>query len=169
MTALVSLLFFCQALGALVGVVATVWGELAYLRALRDGKVDAGERAHLRSIAHGLRYGMTLLLVSSTALVIVAYVLRAATQPALTGSYWMLIIIALLVISVSWALSRKKISFALGSAGVFTAWWFLVFLTLGGSVSTLSFGAAAAFFIVATGIWYGVLQYVRMLAHPRQV
>lgn len=165
MTPLVAFIVFCQALGALVGATTTVWGELAYLRALRDGKIDHAERVHLRIIAHGLRFGMTLLLLASLALVVVAYVSRDAVQPALMPSFWTLVLFALLIIYVSWALSRHRISFAFGSAIAFTAWWFLAYLTFGW-IPTLSFGATVAFFVIATAIFYGILYYVRMLAHP---
>ncbi|MFA6414646.1 MAG: hypothetical protein WC217_02155 [Candidatus Paceibacterota bacterium] len=163
MDALVSLLVFCQALGALTGALSAVWGELAYVRAMRDGRLDHAEREHLAAIARGLRFGMSLILFSSLGLVVVAYLLHAAAQPALSGSYWLLIVLAILVTAASWALSRKQIPFALGSAVVFTGWWFLTFLTFG-QVPVLSFGSAAAFFIVATAIFYAVLQYGRFLS-----
>jgi FtsH-binding integral membrane protein len=166
MTALVSFIIFCQALGALIGAFTTVWGELAYVRALRDGKIDHAEREHMRAIARGMHFGMTLLLLSSFALVVVAYLSHATLQPAQTPSYWSLMLFALLVTYVSWALSRKRISFAFGSAIAFTGWWFLAYLTLGW-IPPLSFGATVAFFVVATAVFYGMLQYVRMLAKPR--
>lgn len=166
MTALISFTIFCQTLGALVGAFATVWGEFAYIRAIRDGKIDHAERAHLRAIAHGLRFGMTLLLISSLALVVIAYVLHNEVQPALTASYWVLLVLALLIVYVSWALSRKRISFALGSAIAFTAWWLLAYLILGW-LPALPFISTIAFFVVATGIFYAILQYARTLAHPK--
>jgi hypothetical protein len=167
MTALISFVVFCQTLGALVGVGSTIWGELVYLRAIRDGKIDHAERAHLRAIAHGLRFGMSLLLIASFALVIIAFLSKSAVQPILTSSYWTLIALALLVVYVSWALSRNRISFALGSAIAFSGWWFLAYLTIG-LMPALSFAATIAFFIVATAIFYAILQYTRMLAHPKK-
>lgn len=167
MTSLISFIVFCQALGALVGAGSTVWGEIAYIRALRDGKIDHAERAHLRAIAHGLRWGMTLLLISSFALVVIAYLSHSGAQPAVTASYWTLVTFALLIVYVSWALSRKHLSFALGSAIAFTAWWFLAYLTIGW-MPVLSFGATVAFFVIATGIFYAILQYARFLAHPKR-
>lgn len=165
MDTIITFIVLCQAFGAFVGAGTTIWGEFAYLRAMRDGTMDAAERAHLRIIAHGLRFGMTLLLLSSFALVVVAYVLHAQRQPAVTPDYWALMLIALVVIAVSWALSRKKISFALGSAIAFTAWWFLAYLTIGW-VPGLSLGAVAGFFVVATAIFYAILSYARMLTRP---
>lgn len=163
--ALISFLVFCQALGAFVGAVAAVWSEVVYLRAMRDGRIDTAEREHLHVIARGLRFGMTLLLLASLGLILVAYAF-SFPQPALTASYWTLIALALLIISVSWALSRKHISFALGSASIFTAWWFLVYLSFG-LIPPMSFGAAVMSFIVATAIFYAVLQYARLLAAPK--
>ena len=163
MIAFIAFIIFCQALGALVGAFAVIWGELAYLRAMRDGRIDHAERAHLHTIAHGLRFGMTLLLLASLALIIVEYLAHAAVQPGLTPGYWMLMAFAALVVYVSWALSRGRISFALGSAIAFTGWWFLAYLTLG-LLPPLSFGATIGFFVVATAIFYAILQYARMLA-----
>jgi len=163
MDTLVSFLVFCQALGAAVGALSAVWGELSYVRAMRDGKIDTAERAHLHAIARGLRFGMSLLLIASFALVGVAYALHSTQQPALSASYWILIALATLIITVSWALSRGRISFGLGSAAAFTGWWFLVFLTLG-EIPPLSFGSATAFFVVATAIFYVLLQYARFLS-----
>lgn len=167
MTAFISFLVFCQALGAFSGAFAAVWGELAYIRAMKDGKIDVAERAHLHIIAHGLRFGMLLILLSSLGLVVVAYALHAALQPALSASYWTLMVLTILIIGVSWALSRRHISFAFGSAIVFTAWWFLAYFTIGW-LPPLSFGTAVAFFVVATGIFYALLQYARSLALRKQ-
>ncbi|MFA6408018.1 MAG: hypothetical protein WCW36_00880 [Candidatus Paceibacterota bacterium] len=166
MSALVTLIVFCQALGAIIGATSAVWGELAYIHAMRDSKIDHAERRHLDAIAHGLRWGMSLLLLSSFALVVISFIYRSATQPAVTDSYWALVVFALIILFVSLELSHKRVTFALGSAIVFTSWWFLVYLTLGW-LSPISFGTAFAFFVVATGVFYGILQYARMLARPK--
>lgn len=162
MTTLILFLLFCQTLGAGVGVFTAIWGELAYIHAMRDGHVDNAERAHLRVIAHGLRFGMTLLLLASLALIIISYVLGATVQPALTANYWTLIALALLIIYLSWALSRRHISFPLGSAAALTAWWLLAYLTVG--KLPLSFGAATALYVVLTAVLYIVLRIFRAIA-----
>lgn len=167
MNTLITSLVFLQAIGAMIGVFNSVWSELAYVRALKDGQIDIAERLHLDHIARGLRFGLTVLLLASFGLVIVAYVIHATVQPALTASYWTLITLALTIIAVSLALSRRRISFALGSAMVFTGWWFLIFLTLG-QVPALSFGAAVAAYVVITGLFYGMLHYTRLFAQPKQ-
>ena len=163
MTAFVSFLLFCQALGASIGAVMTLWSEFAYLNAMRDEKIDVAERKHLDIIARGLRFGMTLLLLASLGLVVTAYTLHAAPQPALTPAYWVLILLALLIIGISWALSRRHVSFALGSAIIFTSWWFLSYLTLGW-LSPLTFGSTVALLVVSTAVIYALLHYLRLLS-----
>ncbi len=165
MLALISFLIFCQALGAIIGVVTVVWGELSYIRAMKDGKLDHAERTHLTIIAHGLRFGMVTLLLSSLGLVIEAYISKIVPQPAVSSGYWTLVVLATLVIGITWALSRKKISFAFGSALVFSGWWFLMFLTLG-LLPSLTFGAAVALYVISTAVFYALLRYMRILTIP---
>ncbi|MDD3531081.1 MAG: hypothetical protein PHV99_00605 [Candidatus Pacebacteria bacterium] len=162
MPVLVPFLFFCQALGASVGVLTAVWSEVAYVRAMRDGKVDHAERIHLNALAKGLRFGMTLVLLASLGLVVTAYLLGGAAQPAFSASYWITIALSLLIIGTTWALSRGRITFALGSATVFTAWWFLAYLTIGW-LPSLSFGSAVALLVFATATFYAFLQYGRFI------
>lgn len=163
MNGLVSFLVLVQALGAAIGTYGALTGELAYIRALGDGKVSDGERAHLHALARGLRFGMSLLLLASFGLVVAMYTEAALVQPALTSAYWEMLALALLIIYVSYALSRRTISFELGSAIAFTGWWFLLYLTFG-NLPPLTMGAAIAFFVVATGVMYAVLYYLRHLA-----
>ena len=163
MTLLIFFLVFCQAFGALIGAFTALWGEIAYIHAMRDKKIDAAERAHLHAIGKGLRFGMMLLLLASLALVIVSYSLHGALQPALTASYWMFIIIALLIVGISWALARRKIPFAVGSAICFAAWWFLAYLTLG-LLPIVSFDAALALFVVFAAVCYALLYYIRFFS-----
>lgn len=162
MEAFAAFLIFCQALGSVVGVVTAVWGEIAYMNALRDGRISHAEREHLRVIGHGLRFGMALILLASLGLVVIAHLLQATPQPALTSSYWVLTLLALLIISVSWALSRRRISFVCGSALIFTAWWFLLFLT-SGQLPVATFGAMVAYYLVGGALFFALLHFSRML------
>lgn len=156
-------LLILQAFGAVAGTVAAMWSEMAYLRAMRDGRIDAAEDEHLLGIATGLRYGMTLVLLSSIVLIFIAYQSGSELQPALSPNFWTFIILSLVIVLVSWALSRHTIAFPLGSAIVFTGWWFLMLQSLG-QLPIVSFGSSVAFFVVAVAIFYALLQYMRFLA-----
>jgi hypothetical protein len=162
MDLVVPLLIGCQAIGALIGACTVIWGELTYIRAIRDGHVDDAERNHLIVIGHGLRYGMTLLLLGSAGTVYMAYALESF-PPALTASYWVFMLVALTTTIASWALARRHVSSLLGSATIFTAWWFLVYMALG-LLPALSIGSAIALFVVFAGIFYALLRYMRFRA-----
>lgn len=161
MEALVSLLVFSQALGALTGTSAAVLGEYFYIKAVRDGKIDAAERFHLRTASQGVRYGMTLIVITSFALVITDYLREVPVQPALRVEYWIYSTLVLLVIGFSWALSRGHVSFALGSAVTLSGWIFITYLSFARE-PLLSFGSTVALFIIATAVLYAVLHYARI-------
>ncbi len=156
-----------QALGATIGAVGAVAGELFYFRAIRDGRIDEAEKAHLRGIAAALRLGMLVLLVASIGLVLVEYVSGAPAQPAFTLAYWVEMILVLLIIFFSWALSRKKVPFALGSGAAFAAWW-VIALMVYGQLGFTSLGSALAVYVVSTAVIAAVLAYLRMLALPKR-
>lgn len=166
MHGITSFLVFCQALGAFVGAASAVWSELAYLWVFRDGRINKAERAHLKSIDRGLRFGMSLLLLSSLGLVVNAFLLQSATQPALTESYWLLVALTLLVILMSWVMSRRYLSLAIGSAISFTAWWFLLYLTTG-QLTTGTVAATATYFAIAAVLVFIILQVGRRLTFSR--
>lgn len=167
MLATLYILATLQATGAVIGAGGAVWAELYYFKAMKDGHVSKAERAHLAIIAHTLRVGMMLLLLSSIGLVLAAFIAESPAQPALSPSYWTEMALALLIITVSWALSRNRISFVLGSAAGFTAWWFIVLLALG-QMNALSFGASLASYVVATAVIMLILSYARMLTARKE-
>jgi len=164
---LIIFLVFCQSAGAFVGAIAAIWAERAYILAMRDGKIDVAEKAHLHSIGIGLRFGMTLILLSSLALIFISYSLHGPVQPAMTVSYWIFITLALLIIVISWALARRNIPSTLGSASAFAAWWLLIYLTLG--LLPFSYGAAIGLYLIFSAIMYAVFYYIRLLSlHKRR-
>jgi hypothetical protein len=167
MIALIFLLICLQSFGACVGAFAAIWGEVVYILATRDGKIDKAERAHIKAIGHGLRFGMSLLLLASLALVIVDYTLQVMLQPALTASYWSFIVLAVIAIVVSWLLAHKKISFIAGSAISISAWLFMVYLALG-LLQVTSFISVIAMFVVLVVVFYAVIYYVRLLASHKK-
>lgn len=159
---LAAFLVFCQALGALVGALTAVWGELAYVHAMRDGHLSKAEKAHLAVIGRGLRFGMSLLLLSSLGLVLLSYALQAPLPPAFTASYWILIALSALILLVSWLMSRKYLRFSVGSSVAFSAWWFLVYLTAG-QLPAATTGATILFFVAATVVFMLALTANRYL------
>lgn len=162
MSSLFTLFVVVQVCGAFIGVVGAVWSELAYVHAAKDGTINKAERAHLQVIAHALRFGMLLLLLASSGLVVLAY-LKQINPPALTDVYWIFMMLALLIIVAAWALSRNRMPFVIGSGVIFSGWWFLLFLTIG-QLPMLSFGEALGLYTVITTVFCGILWYTRRVA-----
>jgi hypothetical protein len=162
MSVLLSIFALLQAIGAIIGAGGSVVGELAYLKAMQDQRIDHAEAAHLRLIARALRWGMGLVLVGSIGLVVLDYGYGAVLQPALTSGYWLEMTLVLLIITASWALSRRRIAFWLGSSAAFAAWWYLALLDLG-MAPALGYGASLAVYVLATAIIAAILSYARML------
>jgi hypothetical protein len=165
METLTILFVVLQAVGAIIGAGGAVLGEMSYFRAIADGRVDRAEREHLGVIATALRFGMLLLLASSIALVLIAFIEVSPYQLAYLASYWSMMTLALAVIWASWALSRRRIAFWLGSAIAFTGWWMMALLSLG-RLPLLTYGATMALAVVACAIVAGILAYIRSL-YPR--
>lgn len=154
-----------QAVGAIIGAGGSVIGELAYLKAMQDQRIDHAERAHLKLISRSLRIGMLILLFGSIGLVYADYVFYATVQPALTEGYWIMMTFALFVIAASWAFTSKRIPFWLGSSMVFVGWWSIVLLTIG-HFPEVDYGGAMAFYIVAVAIMAVILSFSRTLSRP---
>jgi hypothetical protein len=153
---LVLFLVVGQAVGAVIGALMAVWSEIAYVRAIRDRKVTHAERAHLRAVGRGLRFGMTILLVSSFGLIITAYVSENTLEPLLSPSFATLAALALVILISSWALSKRQAAFLVSSATAFTAWWFLVYLTFG-QLPTASYTVTALFFAITVIVFAAVM------------
>jgi hypothetical protein len=162
MQALIGIAVLVQAAGAIIGAGGSVIGELSYLQAMQDMRVSHAEHEHLTTIARALRWGMLMLLGGSIGLVILDYLAGSQLQPALTNGYWVEMTLAFIVIWASWALSRERVVFWLGSAAAFTGWWSLALLTLG-RAPTLGYGASLGLYVIATAIIAAILAYARML------
>lgn len=160
MSALTAFFVYTQALGALGGALAAVWGEIVYVRAVEDDCVTTAERTQLHVVAASLRYGMGMMLISSLALVVISYHSGAALQPALTGSYWLFMVLALGVVYIAKRMSEGRMAHLTGTAVLFATWWFLAYLSFG-LVPALPFGALVALYLFASVVLFGVLQYVR--------
>ncbi len=151
------LLALGQLMGAVVGAASAVLAEVWYLEALRDGKVTRKENKHIAVATHGLRFGMSLVLLSSLGLLVTDYLLGGGRSAVLTPSYGALFGIIVLIFAISWTMSKRPKTFAWGSLVTFSAWWFMVYLTLGAlPIDSL---------VAAAGIFLGTLLLLSVILH----
>jgi len=152
-------------LGAALGALGVTFAEILYLKATRDGRVDAREREYIRTTFFALRWGLTLVLLSGVVLGIIEYQNPNAAQGVLFAPLWFQNTLALIIIATGYALAKNRIPWWLGSSALLTSWWFTLVIDAWRSVP-FSYLSLVISFIVLTFIAAGALSYVRLLAEP---
>ena len=164
--ALIPILAALNTFGALVGTGFTTFAEVFYTHAVSDGEIDHHERKYLRRLFKGFTFGITLVLLSNLALIVLEYLVPDAPQAVLAAPFWALQTLTLLIIATGWLLSKRRISWWLGSAAVLTAWWMMLLIDLG-FFNTSSYLVLVFDYILVTALVAGLLSYARM--HMRKL
>jgi hypothetical protein len=154
--------------GALIGVGMVTFAEVFYTKAASDGIIDHHERKYLRHLFNGLRFGMTLVLVSSFGLIVLEYLIPNAPQDVLAAPFWTLQTLTLLVLLFGSMLSRKRGAWWFASAAVLTAWWIMLLIDLG-FLNQFSYFMYLFTYIAATLIVAALLGYLRILLTPKHI
>lgn len=115
-------------LGALLGAGSVTLAEWWYLHGVAHGKLDAVETRHIKSTFFGLRWGMSLVLLSGLGLIVVEYFLPEVPQHVLFTPFWMTNALTVLILILGFLLSRKLVPLWFGGSASFTAWWMIVLL-----------------------------------------
>ncbi len=163
LTISIVILVFAHIAATLVGVGSITVAEWQYFRALSDGRIDDGERAHLVALFFSLRFALTLVLLTDILLGFAIFLFPHAPELVLSTPYWFEMFIILALIIASWLRFHGRIPFWAGSAVAFTGWWYLVGMNLG-YIPVESFFAAVIGFIVSIAVISGVFGYARLLA-----
>ena len=164
--ALIPILAALNTFGALVGTGMTTFAEIFYTHAVSDGEIDHNERKYLRRLFKGFTFGITLVLLSNIALIVLEYLVPDASQAVFAAPFWALQTLALLIIITGWLLSKRRIAWWLGSAMVLTAWWVMLLIDLG-FFNTTGFLVLAFDYILVTALVAGILGFARM--HMRKL
>lgn len=164
LTTSIVVLMFTHLAATIFGAGSITIAEWRYFRALSDGRIDDGERAHLVALFFSLRFALVLVLLTDVAAGIALYILPTSISLALTATYWFEMLVILVLILVSWMRFHGRVPFWVGSAIAFTGWWYLVGISLG-YVPVTNFMAASIGFIVSALIIAGIFSYARVVAH----
>ena len=113
---------FAHIIGTALGVGGATLGEVFYLKAARDGKVDPHENDALRTIFYVLRVGMALLIISGFGYFIMLR-LEGHTTPLLGARMWAKLTIVLILLFGVVAWHTRKVPMWLGSAISLTSWY----------------------------------------------
>jgi hypothetical protein len=157
---LISVFAALHTLGAFIGTGFTTYAEAFYTRAASDDRIDHHERKYLRRLFHGLTYGLVLVLISGTALIVLEYIVPDAPQEVLAAPFWFLQTLIYVIIFVGWLLSKDKTPWWFGSAAVVVAWWMMLLIDLG-FFNSFGYVALILSYIITTFIVAGLLGYFR--------
>ncbi|HQU07671.1 MAG: hypothetical protein B7X04_01915 [Parcubacteria group bacterium 21-54-25] len=155
-------LFVAHMLATFLGASSITFAEWQYFHAIVDGRIEAGERAHLVTLFFSLRFALIMVLLVN---ILLGFVLAAAGSsfvPGLTTAYWFEMGIILVLITTSWLRFHGRIPFWAGSSIAFVGWWYLAGMDLG-FVPVTDFAAAALGFAVSVIVLAALFGYVRFL------
>ncbi len=145
-----------------VGAGSITIAEWRYFRALMDGRIDDGERAHLVALFFSLRFALVLMVLTDILLSVALFMLPGTSNITLTAPYWFGLSIATLLVGVSWLRFHGRIPFWAGSAFAFTGWWYLAGIDMG-YVPIASFGSALIGFVISVGVISVIFGFMRFL------
>lgn len=171
MTTLIAIAAFVHVLGAAIGAAGITFGEVFYLKATADGRVDARERDYMHTTFFALKWGLMLILVSGIALGILEYAYVGAENHVLAAPWWFINTLAFVIIFAGWGMAREKISWALGSALAFSGWWMVFMLDawqITSPETSFSYMALVFTYVVFAAVTAAVLSYARFFMSYKQ-
>ncbi|VAW32104.1 hypothetical protein MNBD_CPR01-407 [hydrothermal vent metagenome] len=146
----------------LVGAGSITVAEWQYFRALMDGRIDDGERAHLVALFFSLRFALVLMVLTDIAIATVLFFLQGAHPFGLNAIYWFGLSLAVILAGVSWLRFNARIPFWAGSAIAFSGWWYLAGMDMG-YIPISGYFSAMLGFIVSVGVISALFGFVRFL------
>jgi hypothetical protein len=164
LAALSGLLITIHVIGAALGAAGVTYAEIFYTKATADGHIDRREYDYFSTTFWALRWGMTVVLVSGIALVIVQYLLPNSPEDVFYAPLWTQNTLALVITLAAWFTSRKMFPWWLGSSLAFAGWWMMLVLD-GARNATFSYLHLLMVYVLlvcASAVFWG---YVRVIAH----
>lgn len=159
-------LFVSHIIAVSFGAACITFAEWRYFRAIADGKIDSGERAHLVTLFFSLRFALVMVILVDIALGFALYVLGSSLTPSLTPSYWFETLIIFTLIFVSWLRFHGRIPFWAGSSIAFVGWWYLVGMDIG-FVPIAGIGTAIFGFVASVVVMAALFGYTRFIVRTQ--
>jgi hypothetical protein len=146
--------------GTILGVGGATIAEVQVIQALKDGKVDASERALMHANYWVIRLGIAIILLSG--LTLVWWWLTTGNSDWVLTSHkiWMKDLMLVVIIVNAVLLTKHWIPFWLGSALSFTSWWGATILGAWDHVP-YTFTTLLISYVVAIGIVAAVLHFIK--------
>ncbi len=117
-----AILVLGHVVGTILGVGGATLAEIQIIRALKDGMVDASERALLHANYTLIRVGTAIIIISG-ALLVWWYISQGNNWVLTSAKIWFKDLLVVFIILNAIFLTKRWIPFWLGSAISFTSWW----------------------------------------------
>jgi hypothetical protein len=153
-------------IGAMIGAGTTTFAELFYTKAASDGIIDHHERKYLRRVYHGLRIGMTTVLLSGFALIVLEYLVPNAPQQVLFAPFWAIQTLTLIVLVLGELLSRREVPWWFASAALLAGWWMILLLDVN-FFSSVSYLTLLMLYVIVSFVLGALLSYLRLLLRKK--
>jgi hypothetical protein len=153
-----TILIIAHVIGAILGVGGATLAEVNVVTALRDGKVDASERALMHANYTMIRVGLAFIIASGIALI--GWHLSQGNDWVLTSAkLWFKEFLVVVIIINAVMLSKRWVALWLGSALSFTAWWMATILGLWRQ-QPFDFFELFGIFVIAILVVGGILELI---------
>ncbi|MEX0933843.1 MAG: hypothetical protein WD003_01095 [Candidatus Paceibacterota bacterium] len=159
-----TILIIAHIIGTILGVGGATLAEINVITALRDGKVDASERALMHANYTMIRVGLAIIVLSGIALV--WWHLSQGNEWVITSAkVWFKDLLVIFIIINAVLLSKHWIALWLGSALSFTAWWMATILGAWRG-QPFDFFELLGIFVIAVIVIAGILEILHRIFIP---
>jgi len=161
-----TILIIGHIIGTILGVGGATLAEINIITALKDGRIDASEKALMHANYRTIRIGTAIIILSGILMVWMQY--NLGNTPVLTDPKLLFKdTLVILIIINAFLLTKRWVPLWLGSAISFTAWWSATVL---GLWKTQPFGyiELAIGFIIITLAVAGILELIRKWFIPKK-
>lgn len=159
-----TILIFGHVVGTILGVGGATLAEVQIIRALKDGVVDASEKALLHANYTMIRVGTAIIIITGLLLVWV-HISDGENWVLTSQKLWFKEFLIVLIIINAFLFTKRWIPFWLGSAVSFTSWWMAAGLGMWHAVPYTFFQLLLSYIIIVF-IVAGILTLIRRLSIP---
>src|SRR3989304_1938899 len=146
--------------GTVLGVGATTFAEIFYLKFLKDGEIDPLENDILKVFYKFIRLGLVILVFSGFGFLILWRLNFLGPQVFFSDRFLVKIAIILVLLLAAFAMNFRLINFRVGSAVTLVSWYMAMILGIWRKIP-FSYPVIIFIYIILIFAAYFVLQFLR--------
>jgi hypothetical protein len=147
-------------IGTVLGVGATTFAEIFYLKFLKDGEIDPFENATLKVFYQFIRLGLVILVFSGLGYLIMWRQKLLGPEVFFSDRFLVKITIILILLAAAFAMNFRLINLRVGSAITLVSWYAALVLGIWRKIP-YSYFVIISFYVIIVIAAYFVLQFLR--------